>query len=251
MRTSIPRFLKDRPTTAATSVSQPVRIAGSASSTVTATPMSDEHRRELTADRPAADHRGALRQRREVEELVGGDDDAAVDLEAGQGARHRPRGEHHEAPGQARAPASGPSTTRTTPSASRRPVPLATVTPRPLSSPDRPLKSRSTTSFLRDWLTEKSTTGSPTARPNSPACGDRAAHVGRLEELLRRDAAAVQAGPADLVALDQRDAQAGRRAVEGGGVAPGATPTMTTSNCWAASATVGPFSVSGVRATES
>jgi hypothetical protein len=43
---------------------------------------------------------------------------------------------------------------------------------------------------------------------------DRAVHVGALEELLGRDAADVQAGAAQLVLLDEGDAQPGRGPVE-------------------------------------
>ena len=48
---------------------------------------------------------------------------------------------------------------------------------------------------------------------------DRPVHGRRLEEFLGRDAAPVQAGPADLVPLDDGDREPGCRAVEGGGVA--------------------------------
>ena len=53
---------------------------------------------------------------------------------------------------------------------------------------------------------------------------DRAPHVRGLEELLGGDASAVQAGASHLVALDQGDAQAGGRGVEGGGVSAGSAP---------------------------
>ena len=62
VRTVIPRLVNDRTTTLATSWSQPGRIFGSASSKVTCTPRSDEHRGELAADRAAADHRRRLRE---------------------------------------------------------------------------------------------------------------------------------------------------------------------------------------------
>ncbi len=47
---------------------------------------------------------------------------------------------------------------------------------------------------------------------------DRPVHGGRLQELLGRDAAAVQAGAAHLVPLDDGDREPGRRAVERRGV---------------------------------
>src|SRR5205823_1828233 len=52
--------------------------------------------------------------------------------------------------------------------------------------------------------------------------GDGAEDAGRLEVLLGRDAAAVEAGAAHLVLLDDGDAQAGAGAVERGGIAAGA-----------------------------
>ena len=57
--------------------------------------------------------------------------------------------------------------------------------------------------------------------PNSLAPGDRPVDGGRLEELLRRDAAAVQAGAADLVLLDDGDVETGQPATQGSGVAGG------------------------------
>ena len=50
---------------------------------------------------------------------------------------------------------------------------------------------------------------------------DGAEDLGGLQELLGRDAAAVQAGASEPVLLDDGDAHAGRRAVERGGVTAG------------------------------
>src|SRR5690242_18292186 len=50
---------------------------------------------------------------------------------------------------------------------------------------------------------------------------NRAVHRRGLEQLLRRDATAVQAGTADLLLLDESDRQPRTCAVQGGGVAPG------------------------------
>ena len=50
---------------------------------------------------------------------------------------------------------------------------------------------------------------------------ERAADVGRFEELLGGNAAPVQARAANLVPLDEGDVESGRRAVEGGCVAAG------------------------------
>ena len=51
---------------------------------------------------------------------------------------------------------------------------------------------------------------------------DRAEHLGGVQQRLGRDAAAVQAGAADLVLLHHRDRQPGRRGVEGRRVSAGA-----------------------------
>ena len=167
---SMPRFLKERPTTLATSVSQPARIAGRASSTVTVVPMSASSDANSQPIAPPPITAARRRQRGEVEELVGRDDDLAVDVEAGQRPRHRAgRQDDVRALGdRRRRPRRRPPST--VPSASRRPVPEKTVTLRPFSSPERPLKSRSTISFLRFWLTEKSTVVPLVVMPNSAAC---------------------------------------------------------------------------------
>ena len=70
----------------------------SASRTVTPEPEVREEGGELAADGPAADHGHRGRELVEVQELVGGEDQAAVDLEAGQGPGHRPGGQHDVAP---------------------------------------------------------------------------------------------------------------------------------------------------------
>ena len=116
-------------------------------------------------------------------------------------------------------PASSPSTTSTRRSALRVPVPDRVVTLRPLSKPDRPLNSLFTTAFLRSWLTREVERHRGDVDAELLGALDRAVHGGRLEELLGRDAAAVQAGPADLVPLDDGDGQPRGGAVERGGVA--------------------------------
>ena len=118
-------------------------------------------------------------------------------------------------------PLSSPSITSTVPSARSRPVPETIVTLRPASSPDSPLKRPSTTCCLRRWLTEKSVSTAPVVNPNSPARTQRAVHVGGLQELLGRHAPAVQARPAHLLALHDRDVEPCRGAVEGRGVPAG------------------------------
>ena len=88
VRISIPRFLKERPTTLATSVSHPVRIAGSASRIVTVVPMSASSDANSHPMAPPPMTAAVDGKRREVQELVGSDDDFAVDVEARRRARH-------------------------------------------------------------------------------------------------------------------------------------------------------------------
>ena len=80
--------------------------------------------------------------------------------------------------------------------------------------------SRSITERLRAWLTERSSVGLPHRHPELGRVADGAQHLGGLQQLLGRDAAAVQARATDpRRLLDHRDVQTGRRAVERGRVA--------------------------------
>ena len=72
--------------------------------------------------------------------------------------------------------------------------------------PCRPFQRPSTTFCLRAWLAAKSIAGLLGLHAELLGAGHRAEHVRRLEELLGRDAAAVQARAADLVLLDHGDA---------------------------------------------
>ena len=65
--------------------------------------------------------------------------------------------------------------------------------------------------------------GTPVSIAEVGGARDRAQDLGRLEELLGRDAAPVETRPADPVLLDERDVQAGRGAVQRGRVAGRAT----------------------------
>ena len=201
------------------SSSHPARIESSASRIVTLEPRSarSEANSHPTTPPPITDHR--RRELLEVEELVGGHDPAPVHLEAGQDVRHRAR---PPAPRCGpRRPGRRPRRRSPRPGGppSGCPVPERVVTLRPLSRPARPLKSLSTTAFLRSWLTAKSTETLETSMPNSLDALDRPVDGSRLEEFLGRDAATVQAGAADLVPLDDGDRQTRRRTVERRGVA--------------------------------
>ncbi len=59
--------------------------------------------------------------------------------------------------------------------------------------------------------------------PELLGVADGAEHLRGLEQLLRRDAAAVEAGPADPLLLDHRDPEPGRGSVQRGRVPAGAT----------------------------
>ena len=96
------------------------------------------------------------------------------------------------------------------------------VTLRPVRSPDEPLE-QPVDDLLLAALADREV-GRDLARREPELVGvlERPVDVGGLQELLRGHAAAVQARPADLLALDDRDVEPRRGAVEGGGVAAGA-----------------------------
>ena len=71
--TSIPRFRNDRATVLTTSSSQPLRMVGRASKTVTVSQVA-QHRGELASDGSPTDHRHRLGQLLEGQHLVGGHD---------------------------------------------------------------------------------------------------------------------------------------------------------------------------------
>ena len=174
------------------------------------------HRRELAADGPGADddHRGG--KPLEVEQLVRGQHHPSVDLEAGQGPGHRPRGQDDMvalqlpsvvqadlAPGQQRA-------------RSREDGVLA--------GPHQALQALPQT--VHDLLLAGLAGGEVhggllglDAELLGPGHGP--VHRCRLQELLGRDAAAVQAGPAHLLALDHGHRQPRVPPVERGRVAAG------------------------------
>jgi hypothetical protein len=87
-----------------------------------------------------------------------------------------------------------------------------TVTLRPLSSDSSPLVSRSTTCCLRTCVTDMSSAGGGLHAELGRA--HRPVHLGRLQELLGRDAAAVQAGATDPALFDHGDVETRRGAVQ-------------------------------------
>ena len=183
-----------------------------------------QQRGELAPDDAAADdgHRG--RQLLEVEELVRRHDPAPVDLEAGQQVRGTD-------------PAARTTLRPTTTAAGVLPVDhldaavgLERARPdqrrdlAPLEQSGQALEQLVDHRVLAVLAHSRSRPTRPaTSMPNSlePAIVRRT--DGRLEEFLGGDAATVQAGPADLVPLDDGDREAGRGGVERSGVA--ARPT--------------------------
>ncbi len=177
-----------------------------------------QERGELAPDHPAADDGDRGRELLEVEELVRGHDPAPVDLEAGQAGGHRPGRQddvaaHHDAAGiltvEHLDAAVGLEGAR-----ARQGDHLA-----PLEQSRQALEQlvhHGVLAVLADREVERHRGD---ADAELLGALDRAVHRGRLEELLGRDAAAVQAGPADLVPLDDGDGQPRGGAVERGGVA--------------------------------
>ena len=108
---------------------------------------------------------------------------------------------------------------------------MNTSTLRPLHIAAMPPTRPATMPCLRSWVRAKLTLGVRLASmPNSAAWSTWRLHGRRLEERLRRDAAAVQAGAAERIHLDQRHLEAGRCAVQRSAVTAGPPPITTRSN---------------------
>ena len=93
--TEMPRFLNERATTLAMSLSQPARMDEEPLDHRHLDAEVREERGELTADGAPADHRRAGREVVEVEELVRGQDQLAVDVESRKAPRDRAGSEDH------------------------------------------------------------------------------------------------------------------------------------------------------------
>ena len=100
-------------------------------------------------------------------------------------------------------------------------MPLITVTPLRLSSPPTPPVSPLITFLRRATTASKSTVGSPTRTPNSPASRASLDHVSGPQHEFGRDAGVVEAAAPEAVALDHRGAHAELRGADGGDVAAG------------------------------
>ena len=156
----MPRLRKERATVLTTSSSQPLRMDGNASNTVTVLPrsLSSEANSQPMAPPPTTATEDGSSSRSSTSSEV------------------RTNSPSTSNPGMVRGTEPAASTTwvpaisvvdPSLPAISTRwpgsmvPRPLNTVTPRPFNSPERPLNSCSTTCCLRAWLTEKSRAGGP------------------------------------------------------------------------------------------
>ena len=172
-------------------------------------------RRELEAHRAGADHDGRRRDAVGAQRLVARDDACArPPARAGAGARDPVASDDvgRRRPRARRPRATGPGRAWRCRSAPRS---------RAFTRPVTPLTSLSTIASSNAWTADQS--GSPDAlMPHSDDAFDGVHHRGRLQQRLRRDAAAEQAGAAEaIVALDDRDALAQLRGTQGGGVPAG------------------------------
>ena len=178
------------------------------------------HRRELTADRPATDHGGAGGHGGHRQDLVGGHHETAVDLETRQLTWHRTGAQQHALTADAGARAVGEVD-------GDRPVRAeasGAVVGLDLAALQQTLDALG--ELVDDALLAGHRLGEVEARlagQHTEVVGlaDRAGDRGGLEQLLGRDAAALQAGPAHLVPLDEADREARRCGVEGGAITGG------------------------------
>ncbi len=154
----MPRLRNDRATVLTTSSSQPLRMVGRASNTVTLVPrsLSNEANSQPMAPPPitATDSGSSLRASTSSEVITNSPSMSKPGMVRGT----EPEASTTSVPVISVVVPSLPLM-RTRWSGSSVPLPLNTWTPRPFRRPDRPLNSWSTTSCLRVWLTEKSTVG--------------------------------------------------------------------------------------------
>ncbi len=218
VRTAIPRLVNERTMTLATSVSQPGRIFGRASSKLTSDAEVREHGGELAADGARPDHRRRPGELAEVQQLVGGEDIASVHLKAGKAPRDR-AGRQHDV--GARQPAHGAvgsghlddlAGKETAYTGQGGDLALAHQTGKPLIE----LVDDLVLTVLADRELDDGLAG---VDPELLRALDAAEERRRLEELLRGHTAAVKAGAANLVLLDNGHREAGGGPVQRRGVA--------------------------------
>ena len=176
-----------------------------------------QQRGELAADHATTDDGDRRRKLLQIQELVGGHDPAAVHLEPGQHVGHRSGRQHHVAPDDHLAgvlavdhldPVVG----------QERPRPCQGGHLAPLEQALEALEELVHDGVLAVLAPREVHRHAADVDAELLGPFDRPVDGGRLEELLGRDAASVQAGPAHLVPLDDGDGETRRRAVESRGV---------------------------------
>ena len=180
-------------------------------------------RGHLQPDDPAADHQQALGHAAQFQR-TGGIDHARVVV------RDERHGDHLRAGGDDRLleadrllAARRPGSTSSWLSEVNRPVPWTTVTLRALARPDRPPVSFLTTPSFQPRSASMSTVGAAKLMPWCAHLLGLGDHLGGVQQRLGRDAADIEADPAQRrPALDQHHLAAEVGGAEGGGVAAGA-----------------------------
>lgn len=157
----------------------------------------------------------------QLEHLVGGEHDGAVDVEARNGAGHGPGGEDDVVAGQlggvAVSTGDGHGAIRTEGAGAVQHGDLAA-----LHQAGQAFVELVDHLLLAGDGDREIELGGAGGDAEAVGAGDRAEHRGGLEQLLGGDATPVEAGAAHLVHLDHRDVEPGASAVEGGGVPAGA-----------------------------
>src|SRR5215213_9538090 len=173
--------------------------------------------RELRPDHAAADDSDPLRQPVSVavRAVVGRDDLVAVDVHAGYGTGDRTGADDHGTAAE-RLPLHHHRAVRGQPSPARDDRDLA-----PLEQAAQALVQLVDDAGLAG-VERRPVRRRPRAvgqgDPEVAGVADRPEHLGGLQQRLRGDAATVEARPTDLLRLDERDLEPGRRRVEGGRV---------------------------------
>ncbi len=154
----MPRFRKERATALTTSSSQPERMAGSASNTVTLHPRSakrEANSQPMAPPPTTATDAGRPSRARTSSDVITREPSTS---KPGMVRGSEPAANTMSVPVISEMLPSG-LVTRTRWSGSREPLPMNVVTPRPFSRPSSPCHSWSTTCCFRAWLTAKSKSG--------------------------------------------------------------------------------------------
>ena len=174
------------------------------------------HARELDADDTAAEHDHRRRHPVEAQRLLGGDHALAVDLEAGQRAGVGAGGEHEVVPVYVASP------TVTVTGAGHPALALDDGDPAGLDQPGEALEEPAHDAVLVGVDAGHVDAVERGADPELLGLAGRVGDLGRVQQRLRRDAADVQAGAAEVALLDEPDAQSELGGAEGTGI-----PTRT------------------------